>query len=247
MQIMDCIEKPGAPSWAGHYFVPDEHGRELQIHLCTNGYDNQSMHEREDGWDPSFGSVEPLAKDRFLLTSVDRSRQRYLRLMRWDRCTYAVYEDQMIEFINMANGSWGGGDFPRKCVETKAQRYEDLNGYPELPPQWRDFQLKNEVVASVTSVEAYPPVENKREYRITISAGRTAGLRPGFGMWLFCSDEFNDAQFVVDWTSKDESEAIVAQYDPAKTFDGDCVPKAGQKVSSRIPKNAWGKKVGRRK
>jgi hypothetical protein len=249
-RITACIERPDAPAWAGSYSARfDEHGRDEQLELCTDGFDFRSMHERENGWDPSFGTVERLADDRFLLRSVDRSRERLLRLIHWDRCTFAVFEDQMLDFINKANGSWTGAveQIPSRCVETKAERYKRLKGYPDLPPQWRDFQLKQEIVAAVTSVEAYRPVDNERVYYLKISAGRKAGLRPGFGIWLFCADGVDDAQFSLTWSAENESEAKLVQYDPAKKFDGKCVPKVGQKVSSRIPKHAWEKNVSSRK
>lgn len=245
-RISACIAKPTAPSWAGHYSEQlDEHGKGMKLDLCTNGFNTGSMHpDPNKGWDPSFGSVEQLSEDRFRLRSVDRSRERYLRLVRWDRCTYAVYEDEMLDFINMANGSWGGGGaIPSKCVETKADRRKDLKGYPALPPEWRDFQLKNEVVATVAAVTAFRPFEHDRSYLIKISAGRKAGLRPGFGMWLFCGDDVEDGQFVLEWTADNESEAVIVQHDHGKPFKAQCVPAVGQKVSSRIPENAWEKKI----
>lgn len=249
-RISACIAKPNAPSWAGFYSEQlDEHGKGMQLSLCTDGFDTGSSHpDPNKRWDPSFGSVERLAKDRFRLRSIDRSRERYLRLVRWDRCTFAVYEDEMLDFINMSNGSWGeGGAVPSKCVETKKERYTDLKGSPILPPEWRDFQLKNEVVATVTAVTAYRPFEHDRSYGIKISAGKRSGLRSGFGMWLFCGDDVEDAQFILEWAAEDESEAVIVQYNHSKPFTDQCVPAVGQKVSSRIPENAWKKKVGLRK
>lgn len=245
-RISACIEKPGAPSWAGMYSMPhDEHGKEMQLSLCTDGFDTGSMHPNPNkGWDPSFGSVQQLAKDRFLLRSIDRSRERYLRLVRWDRCTYAVYEDEMLGFINFANGSWDlSGDIPSKCIETKEERRKGLRGAPELPPQWRGFLLKDEVVATVTSVTAYRPFEHDRSYFIKISAGKKAGLRPGFGISLFCGDDVEDEHFILEWAGENESEAQLVQYNYSEPFEEQCVPKVGQKASSRMPDNVGKKKT----
>lgn len=264
-QMRGALHADGAPAWAGTYSDDGgHHGSEEVLSLSTAGffygqglpdayYDQFiDLPNIEGDW----GEIEPSGSRDFVLRAAwrndawgvfgfRRGAPRTLHLIPWDDRMYAVYEDQMADFVDSINQHLDDdkrdyvGSYPyRSRKEARGGLFVQTKpaGLPDLPEAWRSHLLKKPIEAVVTAVGPlrYRDFGYKRQRVVSVSfdAGRRRGLLPGHRLRL---RNYNSATEVeITESSEDSASGLARQDDFWAPFETLRLPRVGQRAYSRF-------------
>ncbi len=148
----------------------------------------------------------------------------------WGDRHYLIPFDEVVKFANAINAgfepretSWGEFLLRRDDVSKSA------SGFPNLPPQYSEYLLKQPIVAEISSVKDNRMQKSGRVTTVLLNVGSTQGVKKGMEFFVYApSAVFESATITRVDSSSSEAEVFQCCDDKAEP------PFLGWKLSTHV-------------
>jgi hypothetical protein len=236
--ILAEVKDLDADDWAGDYYAGDGLGANLSLCLAPRAGFVFEWHGCLGLYDRNYGAVVSKDGRIRLQFTFKNTREGYQGIaaelvpVRWEARRYLVPADDVIGFCNYVNH----GSEPRTIAHgfyllRRGDETRKVAGWPELPPEYRDYLLSKPVEATVLAVgpsTTRPSIAggNYKDTQLTLDAGKQQGLKAGMTLVVTQPDDRFESVRIRE-VEDHRAEAIMTQFGEEAPS-----PKVGWRLST---------------
>jgi len=234
--IQQELQTLKAHPWAGEYYYGDGLGVNVDLSLAPKSGFAFTWNGCLGLYDLNYGDVvETDGRIRLVLRLPNESEgfrgiaPEFIPVV-WGERHYLISPEEVVKFANAINagfeprGGAGGRFLLRRDDVSKS-----VSGFPNLPPQYSEYLLKQPIEAEISSVKESRIEGSERITTAVLNVGTAQGVRQGMEFWVYePSAIYGLAQITSVGSSY--SEATIDQYEADKPR----LPSPGWKLSTHV-------------